>query len=100
MMTTSTFGVMVLLLGGLGQDVAAPGKIDSGEKKRVIFEGSGREEAALPGHARLGSPRAGAGWLQARLTCRQPTPSFFFCQIGLILIEKREKCNRRLGLIY
>ncbi|MCP3691830.1 MAG: hypothetical protein GY917_06530, partial [Planctomycetaceae bacterium] len=28
--------VMVLLLGGLGQDVAAPGKIDSGEKKRVI----------------------------------------------------------------
>ena len=36
MMTTSTFGVMVLLLGGLGQDVAAPGKIDSGEKKIVI----------------------------------------------------------------
>jgi len=36
MMTTSTFGVMVLLLGGLGQDVATPGKIDSGEKKRVI----------------------------------------------------------------
>ncbi|MCP4815310.1 MAG: hypothetical protein GY888_22605, partial [Planctomycetaceae bacterium] len=36
MMMISGYGVMVLLLGGLGQDVAAPGKIDSGEKKIVI----------------------------------------------------------------
>ena len=35
-MMISGYGVMVLLLGGLGQDVAAPGKIDSGEKKIVI----------------------------------------------------------------
>ncbi|MEC9004147.1 MAG: protease inhibitor I9 family protein [Planctomycetota bacterium] len=36
MMTTSTFGVMVLLLGGLGQDVAAPGIAVPGAKKRAI----------------------------------------------------------------
>ncbi len=36
MMTTSTFGVMILLLGGLGQDVAAPGIAVPGAKKRAI----------------------------------------------------------------
>ena len=36
MMMLAGYGVMVLLLGGLGQDVTAPGKIDSGEKKTVI----------------------------------------------------------------